>query len=288
MNPNATWQRYVQLERIQRLKDEGRELLGEVVYVQPKRDGENISVWLNGTDSWTPHISSHNMVDAESNLINRFTTTPEFTNATLLLRTEREKFGQNLILYGELVNAGKGATRIEPLHKNAHWYLFDIYDIDKALYYPYPLVYQTAYHYHLPLIEALETWTPQNMQDIQTKIVEWKRWAKRHRREGVVGKLYKNGVLTGFKEKIDLPKLAPISRVNPKPTLPPMDDHTILRALQHAIDTVGKQNWESIKLAMPELAKQLETEGREHHFHPPRNMYQVYLDSLQNNRYKNL
>ena len=103
------WQRYIKLEYIKRLKEEGRELLGEIIYIQPKRDGENISLWLEGTDTEVvaPHVSSHNMVNADPAIISRFTVTPEFERAIELLRTEKEKFNKKLILFGELVNKGK-------------------------------------------------------------------------------------------------------------------------------------------------------------------------------------
>lgn len=290
------WQRYIELERVKRLKEEGRELLGEYVYIFEKRDGENISMWLEENSSVIPeghmiHVSSHNMVNADPNIISRLVNTPEYSKAMELLRTELMTFSRHYILFGELVNKGKGPTRVEPTHKYAHWYLFDIYDIDTGHYLPYPLVHQLAYHYRLPCIDAFETWTLWKMEDLDPKIAEWKTWAKRHKREGVVGKVYKDGVLIGFKEKIDLPDLPPEPRaIREKATFPPMPEDRILRALQHAWDNLRDQNnnlspesleaiWKDKAIVMPVIAKYLGVEAREHNFNPPRNIFEIYLNT---------
>jgi hypothetical protein len=67
-----------------------------------------------------------------------------------------------------------------------------------------------------------------------------------------------------------------------------MPQDRIDRAIQHAIDQVGVDNWKIVKIAMPIVAVQLETEGREHFFNTPRNMYQIYLDTLVDEKYKHL
>jgi hypothetical protein len=46
LSVRGPWHRYLELEPIKRLKEEGRELLGEYIYIQEKRDGENLSMWL--------------------------------------------------------------------------------------------------------------------------------------------------------------------------------------------------------------------------------------------------
>lgn len=42
-----TWKRYSDLEPIRRLRNEGRELYGQRVLLTEKRDGENVSLWLD-------------------------------------------------------------------------------------------------------------------------------------------------------------------------------------------------------------------------------------------------
>lgn len=284
--PNP-WQRYLELERIKRLEDEGRELLGEVIYIQEKRDGENISIWLESGGE--PHVSSHNMVNADPSIVSRLQLTPEYARAVAFLKHEKDCFNHDYILYGELVNKGRGATRIEPNHKHPHWILFDIYDVKSKSYLPYTNVYQHGYHWKIQVVNCIETWTPYKYEDLDPKIDEWKKWAKKHRREGVVGKVYKNGFLIGFKEKIDIPDLPAIPRqIAEKATFPPMPEDRILRAILHALDEVGKENWEDKSKAMPVVAKHLTVEAREHSFNVPRNIYEIYLDTLVNDKYKNL
>ena len=38
------WQGYPHLDRIHGMKNEGRELLGKTIFLQEKRDGENVSI----------------------------------------------------------------------------------------------------------------------------------------------------------------------------------------------------------------------------------------------------
>jgi len=59
------WRKYKDLEPHQRLKNEGRELLGKEILITEKRDGENVSVWLNGDEV---KVSSHNLEKADDNI----------------------------------------------------------------------------------------------------------------------------------------------------------------------------------------------------------------------------
>ena len=62
------WRKYSDLEPIRRLPEDGRELLGRQIFYTEKRDGENVSIWLDWSDSvetptgperiFTVHISS--------------------------------------------------------------------------------------------------------------------------------------------------------------------------------------------------------------------------------------
>ena len=225
LDQKTKWRRYEELERISHLKEEGRELLGEIAYIQEKQDGSNVSLWLepNGDE---PHVSSHNMVNADPKIVSAFQSTKEYERAVQFLKDEREQYGHEYILYGELRKAGKSPTRVER-HKRACWSLFDIWDMKNGEWLPYPLIYQYAFHWKIPMVKLLETYTPYHMEDIPTKILEWKKWARRHRREGVVIKVYKKGELIGAKEKIDLPDLPAETRENiQKSTYPPMPEET--------------------------------------------------------------
>jgi hypothetical protein len=47
------WIKYTDLEPFRRLKEEGRELLGKEIFITEKRDGSNISIWLD--EKLEPH-----------------------------------------------------------------------------------------------------------------------------------------------------------------------------------------------------------------------------------------
>jgi hypothetical protein len=130
-----------------------------------------------------------------------------------------------------------------------------------------------------------------SMEDIGLIESKWLKWCKHHRREGIVGKVYSPRPVGGFipheqvmfKTKIDLPDLKPKLRTKKEEVqLPQMPEDRIRRAMLHAYDTVTnfgteEANWKDRSKAMPEIAKQIATEAREHAFRPPSNFYQIYL-----------
>lgn len=266
------WHAYGRFSRATGLKNEGRELLGREVLFTEKRDGENVSLWSDGSDF---QISSHNLEQADDDIIRRFRETPEFQRAMDAILVERGDYQHDYILYGELLKL-VGPTRIEPKRKHVHWILFDAWDGNEEVFVDYTILYQLGIHYRIPVVKALRSFVPITLEELQNEISIWLKWCKRHRREGIVGKVYR-GEQTFFKEKIDIPKL---ERLRPtqedRPVLPPMPEETVLRALKHALDVVGEDNWKNTKIAMPEVAKQFTVEGNEHNFAPPRNFFQLY------------
>jgi len=117
-----SWKKYHDSEPFKRLRYEGRELLGHIITITEKRDGENVSIWLDENDE--PHISSRRQAKAESDIQSRMKATPEYERAIELLKNER-RFDNEFILYGELLK-GVSPTRIEPRRKHIHWILFDM------------------------------------------------------------------------------------------------------------------------------------------------------------------
>jgi hypothetical protein len=267
-----TWCHYVDLEPIRRLRNEGRELIGKTISLTEKRDGENVSVWLD--EKGEPHVSSHNLCEASSDIITRFHATNEYSKALLLLKTE-ETFQKHYILYGELLKE-VGPTRIEPRRKKIQWVLFDAWNCEEKRYVGYTALYQMAYHYHIPIVRCVEFFIPANLEELNARIAQYLKWCKRHRREGIVGKDYENQVF--FKEKIDVPKLPRLPR-QPQLQFPPMPQEKIIRSLQHAYDEVGAENWKNTKVAMPIVAKHFQIEAKEHNYSTPPNMYQLWVNT---------
>ena len=270
------WNKYTNLERHNQLRNEGRELLGEHIIYTVKRDGENVSLWLN--ENKEVIISSHRQETADSNIQSRMKATPEYDRVVELLNDE---YSGNIVVYGELLKT-VSPTRIEPRRKHLHWILFDVWDCVDERYLPYNLVYQLAYHYRIPVVEIVDEHQPMSMTELTDKIDEMKKWCRRHRREGVVGKVHnsKEGVQIFFKEKIDLPKRKKLDKENQNQShYPPMPEEKILRALLHAFNEVGEENWRKVKIAMPVVARHVSTEAREHNYNVPKNIFSYYNDT---------
>jgi hypothetical protein len=272
MSHEERWRKYYELEPIRRLRNEGRELIGKNITLTEKRDGENVSIWLDQNNQVC--ISSHNLIQASDDIINRFKSTNEYAKAVLLLKSELD-YHKTYVLYGELLKE-VGPTRIEPKKKKVQWVLFDAWNYEEKRYVSYTQLYQLAYHYKLPIVRCVDFYVPTSEVDLNGKIGSLMKWCKRHRREGIVGKDYDNQVF--FKEKIDLPKLPKVPR-QPTIELPLMPQEKIIRALQHAYDEVGAENWKTVKIAMPIVAKHFQVEAKEHNYRTPNNIYWYYVNT---------
>lgn len=269
----TSWKKYYELEPIRRLRNEGRELIGKTITLTEKRDGENVSIWLN--PKCETKVSSHNIAEASEDILNRFKATAEYSKAIDLLNSELKGYHKEYVLYGELI-AERGPTRIEPKHKKLQWVLFDAWDVNEKRYLSYTQLYQLAYHYKIPVVKVVGFFIPTCYEDLAVKTSELMKWCRRHRREGIVGKDYESQVF--FKEKIDLPKLPKLPK-QPTIQLPPMPTEKIIRALQHAYDEVGAAEWKNVKVAMPVVAKHIEIEAKEHNYATPRNYYWYYTNT---------
>lgn len=267
------WVRYTELEPYRRLKEEGRELLGKEIFITEKRDGSNISIWIDEVNDI--HISSHNLEKADDNLIEMMKSTEEYEKIIEYLKDEI-KYGKYHIAYGELICAGKGPTRIEPKHKKATWILFDIRTSNND-FMNYIMLFQTAYHYKIPIVKCWGTEMVTSWEELVAMREKWLKYCRRHRREGFVGKNYTNQVF--FKEKVDIPKLERKNNVQ-RIDLPDMPTERCMRALQHAWDEIDNQlaqgdtskaiktqdAWKDKSLAMPIIAKHFSMEAKEHNF----------------------
>jgi hypothetical protein len=269
------WQRYVELEPVKRLLNEGRELLGKTIYVTEKRDGSNVSLWLDETDIL--HISSHNMEVADKDIQNRMKNVPEYKKIIDLLMDEKYQWHNDCIVYGELLQ-NISPTRIECKRKNLHWIMFDIYSKTSESFHDYNSMYQKGYHFKIPVVHLIDIFIPTSLDDLYVSIEKYKKWCARHRREGIVGKCYNNKIF--FKEKIDLPKKPKLEKPQKSDIIyPPMPEDRILRALQHSYDELGEDNYKNKSLAMPIIARHIATEAREHYYNVPQNFYSWYVNT---------
>lgn len=274
------WNKYTHLQRHDQLRNDGRELLGEHIIYTVKRDGENVSAYLD--EELEAQVASRNhATNVDSSIVSRMKATPEWMKVVDLLKTEREDYNSHYIPYGELLKH-TSPTRIEPKRKHIHWIMFDIWDIKEERFVPYNRVYQLGKKYKIPVVPIVDEHQPMSMTELREKIDELKTWCKRHRREGIVGKVHnsKDGEQLFFKEKIDLPKRKKLDRKNHNQShLPPMPEEKILSALQHAYAELGESDWKVIKIAMPVVARHLSTEAREHNYNIPKSMFNLYRNT---------
>jgi hypothetical protein len=253
------WHKYQHLGRIAQLRNEGRELLGQEVFWTEKRDGSNISFWLDEEGSF--RVSSRNMEDmTEDSFLNKIVELPDYEKLFELVGSEETK-----VFYAEYIGPGKGPTQIEPSHKVSRLVLFDVYDTVSERYLTYNYLHQMAYHFKIPIVKLLCVKIPTCIEELYQTRDELLAWSKKHRREGVVGKDFYTQ--TFFKEKIDLPKLRAPARVkSDEVTLPPMPEDKIQSALGQAKAEVERNsgNFRNPKDAMPVVVAHLNAQAREH------------------------
>jgi len=270
-----TWQKYYELEPYHRCKNDGRDLIGMELVITEKRDGENVSLWIN--ESGNVQMSSHNQINADANIQERMRGTKEFEKACKLLIEERDVWHNDLILYGELMKR-VGATKIERQKKHCHWIIFDIYSLTEKKYLDYNYVYQRAFQFKIPIVKALGVELSKEYEDLEKIKIKWLKWCRRHRREGIVAKAYHMKPQTFFKEKIDIPNLKRMHNTE-RIRLPAMPLETAIRALQHAWDEINDdEKWKDRRIAMPIIAKHFQLEAREHNYEMP-NPYSYYINT---------
>jgi len=273
------WQGYPHLDRIHGMKNEGRELLGKTIFLQEKRDGENVSISFtdrnpDAFESRMVRISSHHMESASPDIQQRMIATPEYKRILELLLSEQSFGNGQLIAYGELLKT-ISPTRVEPQRKHIHWVMFDIFNAETNTSYTAKEVYKLAYHFNIPMVKLVHACMPDTVEALMAERDLAIKWCRRHRREGVIGKAYIDGQLIAFKEKVDVLKLPALPR-KVSVSYPAMPADTIQRGLQHAFDDAGLDGWKNKSIAMPLVAKHLQLEASEHNYAVPHNMFELY------------
>ena len=275
--------KYPELDRHEQLRNGGREILGKYVHWTEKRDGTNLAVWRQGEEII---ISSRNQDVAADIFTNGLKSTKEWVKISTLLHDF-----PSFTLFGEYVTAGYGPTRIEPKHKYPSFTLFDIYDPHfcpshiegeyHGRFLAYTAFYQHAYHYRIPVVRSISQGVYNTMEELEKEVLRMKAWARRHRREGVVGKAFDGLTALYWKEKVDTPKLVKIPKANPQGVvLPPLPDSEINGAIMKVITDIGVEDFRDKGKAMPLVAQYINEEAKKHLFAPPRDMYPRYLEFL--------
>jgi len=289
--------KYLEVEPLRRLPEEGRELIGKEVWLFWKRDGEQTRVTMDNEHKLI--IAGHNLDEATEDVVRQIGLIDGLKDKLTKLLLQWD----DLVLYGELVRAGNGPTKIEAIRPKASWVLFDArHTFLNDLFMQHGNLIRMAQLYGLETAPLYKMFTPHTMEELLTELEQAKVWCRMNRIEGVVGKSFsENGEMIVFKSKIErseIPKelfteeeLRPKRKEPEGPQLPPMPEEKVLRALQHAwdqfVETIGdkapelvEQYWKGRRaIAIPLIVKQLKLEADEHGFSVPRNAYQLYLET---------
>lgn len=261
------WRPYPDMESLQGLKFNGNEFVGREISITEKRDGANVAVWFD-PDSQMVIVSSHHNSSADLRVQGTMRQLPIWKNLEKCVIEN-----PNLVLYGELMVVGKTPTQVEPANKEASWMMFDVYDYIGERFVDWKTARLIGDKYLIPMVQELSCFIPSDIQFLLEARDYRLKWCKENNREGIVIKCYETQLFA--KEKNFIPK--PLKEPKKlKEKLPEMPEETIQRALQHAYEEVGAENWNDKSKAMPIVAKHFELEAREHTYEPPRDFYGLY------------
>jgi len=288
--------RYMELEKIQHLLNEGRELLGRYIYWTEKRDGSCLAVWLKSKSKfrrflnkiqrkkpvailhpdYTLIISSRNMEMAEKSICNDFKMTDDFTRVKQYLRDNPTH-----IVFGEILRKGLSPTRIEN-HEKVEFIVFDIFDGTHFL--GYQQVHQFCFHYdNMKCVRLFGEGRFTSMESLYAFRDQMLEICKQEKREGVVLKAFDDdGKPLYAKEKLD----TATPRGHPKiekgrPEYPPLPLSEAMGAIDKVYADLG-QDFTNKAKAMPMVAKYIKEEMKKHQCSGPEgSFYGLYCEYCQ-------
>jgi hypothetical protein len=281
--------RYMELEKIQHLPNEGRVLLGHYIYWTEKRDGSCLAIWMKPITGLKTSlrkifhkpiirylvVSSRNREKAEDSITRDFQYSKE-RQAILEYLIENPTH----TVFGELLRKGLSPTRIEN-HIETEYIVFDIFDGNHFL--NYQQIHQICFHYGMKCVQLFGEGRFTSMESLYNYRDEMLELCKKEHREGVVLKtLTAEGNPLYAKEKLDTAK----SRGQPKlekgrPVYPPLPLSEAMGAVDKAYADLGEKF--SIKRdAMPVVATYIKKEMEKHMCSAPEyDFYRLYCDYCQ-------
>jgi hypothetical protein len=282
--------KYPHLERIYNLHPNPEILLGQEIFWTEKRDGSNIGAYLTSDGI---QLRSRNQDKASEDFYKAFASS-EQSQGVLELLQDAPNWGNEYVIFGEMLTTGKSPTRIE-VHEKNEFVVFDIWDCNNARFMNYNGVYQHCHHFGIPVVELYGTCNVVTVEALYAFKDQMLEKAKDCKREGVVGKswgetLFNRGenagcskFITYFKEKNDLPALEKIPRSEQEGCiqLPTLPDSEIYGAIEKARTDLGNEKFREIRVAMPLIAQYISEECKKHNSSSPRNMHKYYQQRLQ-------
>ena len=273
--------KYPELNPIIRMKPNPEILLGEEIFWQEKRDGSNIGIYLD--EEGNIQLRSRNLPKASNDFYEAFERTGVKESVKELIEYNKETYGEEFVVFGELLMKGKSPTKTE-FHEKDEFIVFDIYSTKTNNFIPYILTYQHCYQNNLPIVELYGTSKHITLESLLEFRDEMLDIAKERGREGVVGKAYrKNEKYLYFKEKLDFPKIEkkPRKIEEGKIILPPLPESEILGALDKVLVDIEFERFKNVKEAMPLFARYVSDECKKHNCECRDKLYPYYKRKLE-------
>lgn len=280
-----TW-RYMDLEKIQHLLNEGRVLLGKYIYFQEKRDGSCLAVWMKEKKGLKASLrkllhkepirylttSSRNMKQAESSIVTDFIRLEECPRISEYLEENPTR-----IVFGELLRQGLSPTRIEK-HEKTEFIIFDIFDGTRFL--GCQQVNQECFHYKMKCVRLFGEGRFTSMKSLYKYRDEMLELCKKECREGVVLKTFTNeGEPLYAKEKLDTATPRGHPKIEKgKPIYPPLPLSEAMGAVDKVYADMGT-DFAIKQKAMPIVASYIKKEMEKHMCSSPEHdFYSLYCD----------
>lgn len=282
--------RYMELNKITHLRNEGRELLGKYICFTEKRDGSCLAIWLKKKSKYRRLInrilgrrpvavlhpdyyfmvSSRNMEIAEKSMQNDFKISDDYIKTKQYLRDNPTH-----IIFGELLRKGLSPTRMEN-HDKVEFIIFDIYDGNRFLV--YQQVHQFCFHYGMKCVRLFGEGRFTSMKSLLKYRDQMFEICRQEKREGIVLKTFHEDNKPLYaKEKLDTatPRGHPkIERG--KPQYSPLPFSEAIGAVDKAYVDLGK-DFSDKKKAMPMIARYIQEEMKKHLCDSPEiNFYDLY------------
>jgi hypothetical protein len=177
---------YPHFSYIKNLRPRPEILLGREMYWTEKRDGSCLGISLTADDEWL--IRSRKREIAADDLKAAFFASEQDSYVKELILHGRE-FGDDYIVFGEIMTPGKSPARFET-HEDYEFAVFDIMQASTGDFLTYPAVYQRCYQSGVPVVELYsksQHFSMENLMDFRDKMLER---CKDMGREGVVAKTW--------------------------------------------------------------------------------------------------
>jgi hypothetical protein len=195
-------------------------------------------------------------------------------------------WGDQYVVFGELMTKGKSPTRVET-HEKTHFKAFDIWSVKQGGFMNYVHAHQECHHAGLPFVELLGTCNVTTMEEFwafKDMILDT---CKALGKEGSVVKAWSpdyDGGSLYVKEKLDTPRLEKLPRAfsEGQVELPELPESEIWGAVEKARADLGEQ-FTDIKIAMPVVAAYVTVEAKAHNCRvsKEKSIFQYYQERVR-------